>query len=350
MSYKPLVSIIIPIYKVEKYIERCINSILNQTYQNLEIILVDDGSPDGCPVICDKWSLKDNRIKVIHKKNEGLGKARNSGLDIATGEYILFVDSDDYVSEKLVETSVYAAIKENAEIVCFGFSSIGIAGEIKKNYIPKTKKKTYRHQEIKDVFLADLIAPNSKTGEVTNLIMSAWATMISNRIIQKYNWRFVSEREYISEDLYSLLQLYSYVNSVTVVSEPLYFYCENAGSLTQTYRSDRFEKIIKFYQDAIALCRELQYSDKIKERLDYSLVSNTIGTMKTLCKSKISVREKYRELKIIINNSVLQNMLNRPHIYNAESKPRKIIIKLINKKSYILCMLLTCIQNKFEKM
>ena len=90
-----LVSVIIPVYKVEKYLPMCVDSVLNQTYQNLEVILVDDGSPDNCPVICDEYAKKDKRIHVIHQKNAGLSMARNAGLDICTGDYITFVDSDD---------------------------------------------------------------------------------------------------------------------------------------------------------------------------------------------------------------------------------------------------------------
>lgn len=92
-----LVSIIVPIYGVEEYLNKCINSIINQTYKNLEIILVDDGSPDKCPEICDAFEKKDDRIKVIHKKNGGLSDARNAGLDIAHGDYFVFVDSDDWL-------------------------------------------------------------------------------------------------------------------------------------------------------------------------------------------------------------------------------------------------------------
>ena len=98
-----LISVIIPIYKVEKYLRECIDSIINQSFKNLEIILVDDGSPDNCGKICDEYAKKDNRLKVIHKENGGLSSARNAGLDIATGEYISFVDSDDYVSNKFIE-------------------------------------------------------------------------------------------------------------------------------------------------------------------------------------------------------------------------------------------------------
>lgn len=105
-----LISVIVPVYNVEKYLDRCVQSIVNQTYQNLEIILVDDGSPDGCPAMCDAWAEKDNRIRVIHKENGGLSDARNAGMEIANGEYIAFVDSDDWVSPDYID-AMYQAIR-----------------------------------------------------------------------------------------------------------------------------------------------------------------------------------------------------------------------------------------------
>ena len=109
---KPLISVIVPIYKVEKYLAICVDSLLRQSYGNLEVILVDDGSPDECPAICDKYQNKDNRIKVIHKKNGGLSDARNVGLDIAQGEYVAFVDSDDFVDEDYIY-KLYNALQQN---------------------------------------------------------------------------------------------------------------------------------------------------------------------------------------------------------------------------------------------
>ena len=106
----PKVSIIVPVYKVEQYLDSCVHSLLNQTLKDIEIILVDDGSPDKCPIICDLYAQKDTRVKVIHKTNEGLGMARNSGIEFATGEYITFCDSDDYVDLETYET-VYQICK-----------------------------------------------------------------------------------------------------------------------------------------------------------------------------------------------------------------------------------------------
>ncbi len=99
----PLISVIVPVYNVEKYLDRCVESIVNQTYKNLEIILVDDGSPDNCPKMCDEWAKKDNRIKVVHKQNGGAASTRNAGLDVFTGEYVFFVDSDDTIVDNAIE-------------------------------------------------------------------------------------------------------------------------------------------------------------------------------------------------------------------------------------------------------
>lgn len=114
MSKKPLISIIIPIYKVEEYLDECIASIINQSYKNLEIILVDDGSPDNCPILCDEWAKRDSRIIVIHKKNGGLSSARNAGLKTANGDYISFIDSDDFI-DKDMYTLLLSSLQRNPQ-------------------------------------------------------------------------------------------------------------------------------------------------------------------------------------------------------------------------------------------
>ena len=128
VSKKPLITIIIPVYKVEDYLDKCVESVVNQTYKNLEIILVDDGSPDNCPKMCDDWAKKDKRIKVIHKENGGLSDARNKGIDIAKGEFITFIDSDDYVENNYVEF-LYNLVRENHAEISMG-----------KQYVRNTNK------------------------------------------------------------------------------------------------------------------------------------------------------------------------------------------------------------------
>ncbi len=123
-----LISVIVPIYKVEKYLEKCVASIVGQTYQNLEIILIDDGSLDNCPRICDAWAEKDNRIQVIHKENGGLSDARNAGLEVATGEYISFVDSDDWIEPTFLEVLYQTMRQQKADIVSCGVSYVNEQG------------------------------------------------------------------------------------------------------------------------------------------------------------------------------------------------------------------------------
>ena len=145
-----LISVVVPVYNVEKYIDKCINSIINQTYKNLEIILVDDGSPDNCGNICDEYAKKDNRIIVIHKENGGVSSARNIGIKNAKGKWITFVDSDDWIENDYVEKLSKIGIQNKAEVVLCGYNRINnndkqpinAIGEIKKynsfEYLIKT--------------------------------------------------------------------------------------------------------------------------------------------------------------------------------------------------------------------
>ena len=120
----PLISVVVPIYKVEEYLQRCVDSIINQTYKNLEIILVDDGSPDSCPKMCDNFAKQDKRIKVIHKINAGVSEARNTGLEYATGDYVGFIDSDDYIHPTMYEKLLNGIKKENSDICMCRFVNV----------------------------------------------------------------------------------------------------------------------------------------------------------------------------------------------------------------------------------
>ena len=132
---EPLISVIVPIYNVENYLDKCIESIVNQTYKNLEIILVDDGSPDNSPKICDNWALKDNRIKVIHKENGGLSSARNAGIQNASGEYIAFIDSDDYFDLQAISVMQKNLENYNVDVSSISFKCVN------ENELPATNNE-----------------------------------------------------------------------------------------------------------------------------------------------------------------------------------------------------------------
>lgn len=336
---KDLITIVLPIYNVEKYLDRCMESVINQTYKNLEIIMVDDGSPDNCPKICDDWALKDNRVKVIHKKNAGLGMARNTGIENATGKYICFFDSDDFINKNAIELLYNEVLKNSSDLVLFGHSDVDKDNNIVNQIIPLALKKIYQNDEITKIVLPDLIAQGEHGRVIKNLWMSAWSCMYSMDLINKTRWRFVSEREIISEDVYSLLVLFRHVKKVSILSEALYFYCENATSLTHVYREDRFEKINKFYDSCLNECKNLNYDIHISNMLVYPYIANVIAALKMICESNINKNQKIECIKSILRNNTLQSVLKIIDL-NNENKPRKLLIVSMKKKNALLTYIL----------
>lgn len=331
-----LVSIVLPIYNVENYLDRCISSVVDQTYKNLEIILVDDGSPDSCPEKCEDWAKKDERIKVIHKENAGLGYARNTGIENASGEYICFFDSDDYIATDTIEKTYESVKKNNADIGIFGFSTVDKSGEVTGTSIPKTKSQTYTGKEVITSFLPELISWNPDNGEATDLRMSAWTALYSMELIQKNLWRFVSERDIISEDVYSLLDIYHNVKTVVVIQEAFYFYCENETSLTHSYRKDRYKRIKYFYEECIKKCDQLEYSQEVKRRMAYPFTANAIAAMKMIVTSDLLEKEKEQMIGEIVRDETMQKVV---HQMNLKREPitRKLLFYIIKHKMAKIC-------------
>lgn len=215
---EPLISVIVPIYNVEKYLDRCIMSIVNQIYKNLEIILVDDGSPDQCPQKCDEWKEKDDRIVVIHKENGGLSDARNAGLDIATGEYISFVDSDDWVSQDFIDV-LYTGIKlYSASIsVCdvnFVYNENNIYND---NY--EYKYITYTRENA----MNDIVCGKG-------IRATAWNKLYKKSLLS--NMRF--EKSKYHEDEFFTYKVIDKACKIVFTSKKLYFYFQRNNSIMST--------------------------------------------------------------------------------------------------------------------
>lgn len=241
----PKVSIIIPIYKVEKYLDKCVLSAINQRLRDIEIILVDDESPDGCPQMCDEYAKQDCRIKVVHKKNGGLGFARNSGLEVATGEYVTFLDSDDFV-DLCTYTHLYdIAKKENLDAIYYRFKRFTNEDEAKPEEPCKEIMK-YENENVKDLML-DIIASEPSAKVDHKIHCSSCTAMYRFEIINKNNVRFHSERELISEDLIFNLDFLKYAGKVAFNNGAHYHYRVNPTSLTNAIRTDRVEKNLALY-------------------------------------------------------------------------------------------------------
>ena len=224
MFMKDLISIIVPIYKVEKYLEKCLNSIINQTYKNIEIILIDDGSPDNCGKICDEYAKKDSRIKVIHQENKGISAARNIGIDKSIGKYLMFVDSDDYIEETMAE-HLYTNLKEyNADLSVCSLYCI-----INNKVTRKTKK-----DEIKILSNYNAIKNSYTIDTISNV---PWNKLYKKELFN--NIKFPEGR--IAEDLATMYLILDKCNSVVFSTKPLYYYIRRADSITGK-NSEKFHK------------------------------------------------------------------------------------------------------------
>ncbi len=234
-----LISIIVPIYKVEKYLDACVQSIVDQTYANLEIILVDDASPDDCPQICDKWLKKDSRIKVLHKENGGVSSARNSGIDIANGKYIMFVDGDDCLVKDIIE-KIYMFSHNNEDNICqFNYSSF-----MDEQII--NSKEIYINSIDKNEMLASLIWSLSNKKYFLGKYRAVWGKLLKTKVIRDNNLRFI-EGQYIGEDALFLFEYVLYIKELKVLNEFGYLYRYNMFSATQRYKDD----LLQQYQNEI---------------------------------------------------------------------------------------------------
>ena len=336
---KGLVTVVLPVYNVEEYLNKCIESVINQTYTALDIILVDDGSTDKSPKICDEWAVRDGRIRVIHKENQGLGMARNTGIENAEGEYICFFDSDDFIADDAVEKLYGLARHEAADIVVFGISVVDETLTVREEFIPKPERPVYVGEQVLDEFFPEYIAANPRGNGVRRFYMSSCLLLYSMRLINNTGWRFVSERDIISEDVYSLLGLFKYVNKVAVLSECLYFYRKNNTSLSRTYRRDRYERIKHFYCSSVELARKLEYGDEIIHRISKPYLSFTTGALKQACAYFGTWKKSKDSIKEIIDDDVLQQTLER-NKHDTVSMSRKIFFYAVRKKWYFLCYVL----------
>lgn len=324
----PKISIIVPCYNVEQYLNRCMQSLINQTLQNIEIILVDDGSPDRCPQLCDEYAKMDNRIKVIHKKNAGLGYARNSGLEIASGEYIAFVDSDDFV-----EVNMYATLYEMAE----GKKCDAVFCGIKKE--KRNRQGWYESSEVNEdlimegneieAFMLGMIASPLEEYKERIYSMSVWHAIYRREIIEDFNIRFHSERDVTSEDLPFNISFLRNAKRIGYINKCFYYYCYNNNSLTSTFKKEKFPAFVKLYN---VLSKELTNIPQAQIRCDRFVIGYTRGHLIDLIDSNIN--DKLNYIKVICYQDVWRSLSGRHKSYNPKNRFQRIFYKLLISKSY----------------
>ena len=252
-----LVSVIVPIYGVEQYLERCIKSIQNQTYNNLEILLVDDGSPDNCGEICDKYAEKDSRIRVIHKQNGGLSDARNAGIEVASGEYYFLLDSDDWIHKQTIEIMMRMITDNNCDLAICGYQYAYEGKEYADKKLNLTdvlgqykKVNSYRAQEI----------------YFTNPDKRLEYTVAWNKIYHKdlfKNIRYPKGK--VHEDEFTTFKLLHEAGNIGIIKEPLYYYFVRNDSIMGEFKASRFDAFDGYLEklDCYVKWKDTQLAGKI---------------------------------------------------------------------------------------
>mgnify|MGYP002514942113 CR=1 FL=1 len=219
-----LISVVVPVYKVEKYLDRCVQSLVNQTLKDMEIILVDDGSPDNCGAICDAYAQKDSRIRVIHKENGGLSSARNAALEVAQGEYFGFVDSDDWIEPEMYETLLAGIQKYDAQMAYGGRYDIdGNTGEKTRGLCPRKEECISGMEMLGRVFLWE------------NCDSAAWDKLYHRSLFEGIRY----PQGYNSEDIAIFYKLMERVDKVAMCDKPMYNYLHRPNSITTAKLSDK---------------------------------------------------------------------------------------------------------------
>ena len=330
-----MISVIVPVYKTEKYLERCINSILNQTYKDIELILVDDGSPDKCPAICDTFAQMDERVKVIHKVNGGVSTARNTGLEIATGDYIAFVDSDDYIELDMYEKMLSKVAEYGCDVIMcdcmkdYPDHSIIYTHDIRGGF--------YSYEELLTEYYPHLLMMENVEYPAT----------ISNVTILWKNTLNTPDMRYepgirFSEDLLFGAKLLRNAKSFYYMKgEALYHYIFNERSASHTFVEDKWNDYVRLYNKI-----KLEFSDNKKfdfksqiEKVLLFFIYNAVGDY--MRNSTLSIREKKNKIQNILNDKNVKTLFKSLEIKSLQiSTKQKLITYLYKNKIAIglLCM------------
>lgn len=262
MNENPLISVVVPIYKVENYLERCLKSIIGQTYVKLEIILVDDGSPDGCPEICDNYAKMDSRIRVIHKKNGGLSSARNAGIEIMSGEYVTFVDSDDFLDKMAIESWVRLALGYGADLIIGRFISYHDGDVLQSNSHIKEAREWTTQEAFEKLFLED------------ERLCTAWGKLYQVGLFAEERY---PENIKFAEDMYVIHKIFHAAEKIIYDDRISYYYNQEGTSLVRS----EFELIKLQRVEAIEIW--VQFIDENYDELHNAVLAYYASVIINIC-------------------------------------------------------------------
>jgi glycosyltransferase EpsJ len=335
----PAISVIIPVYKAESFIKNCVDSVLWQTMADIELILVDDGSPDKSGEICDSYALKDERVRVIHRENGGVSAARNDGIAAARGDYILFVDSDDHIDKTMCETLLRALKSQGADTAACAHFNLFPGGEKSLESFP-LDEGVYGTKEILDSIVRPLL--KDRIGEdVFNGYV--WRYLFSRAIISENAIKFSGA--YLEDELF-LIEYFCHAQRLAAVSKPLYYYHQNPGSVTRRYLKDFESTFLSSFEAKRALVKKHSI-DCIEGWEDITLWAGLLIAIgnEYAPGNAIPLSDKRRNVIALCAREPFSSAI-------ASGKPRgagkrkQLVIDLVSSKNYTILTLLYALKNR----
>lgn len=316
LKQNPKVSIIVPIYNVEAFLYRCMDSLISQTFKNIEIIALNDGSKDNSINILREYERRDSRIVVIDKQNEGLSQTRNIGIELATGDYITFVDGDDWLDVEMINMMQETAVKNNSDVVLCSYIR-----EYKERSLPKVFDETevivYKKEDVKSSLYRKMVGPiglEMKKPENLHSLITAWGKLYRSSIIKENNIKFIDTSVIGTEDCLFNVHAFRYVNQAVLINLPLYHYWKgNSSSLTSSYKPN----LIKQWGLMYKYIREYLDEGDVGEEYYQALFNRICLSTLNLGLNECSKSNKVAEIKKIQN---IKEMLNEGYIKDAFKK------------------------------
>lgn len=327
---KPLVSIIVPVYKVpERYLRKCIESLMNQTLQNIEILLVDDGSPDDCGAICDSYAKQDQRIKVLHKENGGLSSARNYGCRHANGLWIMFVDGDDWIDSNMCKDMYYAGQENNVQLVMCGMSKDYERTSVNYKY-PLKENVVYDREGCKWLQQQLLV--------YTSNIAVAYAKLINRDIIMENQIFHDEVLKQGAEGLEFNLRLFEKLESAIFINKPFYHYIYNDNSISASHNEANHEFVIRCFEKIRKFIDSSENKDMLMpwfdNRLLYVIVTTAISGYFNPTNLE-PYKDKKRKYKAYLHKKIVQDALKTSNTKGI-GKQREIVLFLIKHRMFLV--------------
>ena len=336
------ISVIVPVYKAEAFLRKCTDSILTQSFRELELLLVDDGSPDGSGALCDAIAAEDPRVRVFHQQNGGVSFARNLAMKNAAGRYLAFADADDWLAPKALETLYRAAEETGADSAGCAHFRAEVTGEtvLEPGALPKG---VYGPAEIRTGIVDRLLGERmGKPGEVLNGFI--WRFLFTREILQKNNITFAGA--YLEDELF-LMEYFCHAKKLVMVEEPLYFYLQNPASVTRRYLPDYMKTFTAFMAAKEKLAAEQGLGENLplwRENSNWSGLLIAVGN-EYAPGNPASFREKKRRVKELANRPEMARAVQAICPENL-GRNKQIVADLLRSRRYFLLTLLYAVKNR----